>query len=225
MALSRDKAEGRPPLPAIEAGTYAVRLCRVYDLGIQQGEWKGEKKRGNQIYVIFEFTDQFMPGENGVPNTSLPRVSGKFIKLYRNAEKGIEYEFCRALDPAGTYNGDWAAMVRARLPALATVIVNEKGRDQIDSLAGIPRGFNIPEGIVEIQTFDLDNPDKAVWDKIPAFIKTKISERIRDEDLPPVKYQRTEAEAKVSPEEVGTVGTDGSITNENTEVSEDDVPW
>jgi hypothetical protein len=221
MALNRDKAEGRPALPPIEAGTHAVRLCRVYDLGVQMGEWKGVKKRANQIYLVFEFMDHFLSKEDGSPNTDLPRVSGKFIKLYPKADKGVEYDFCKALDPAGKYNGDWGSMVRDRLPALATTSVNERGRDQIDTLAGIPKGFNVAPGKVEVQVFDLDNPDKELWATMPEFIKTKISERIRDESVPPIKYDRTEAQAKVTVQEPVLE----SESADHNDLTDEDVPW
>lgn len=223
MALQRDKAEGRPQIAPIKVGVHPVRLCRVFDLGVQIGEWEGEKKRANEIYVVFEFVNQFMPSEDGSPNRDLPRVSGTFVKLYKKADKGKEVEYASALDPTGEHGGDWGSMVAARLPALATISHTDKGRDKIASLSGAPEGFDIPPGKVTIQIFDLENPDKAVWDKMPDFIKERVSARVR-EDLPPIKYARTESEAK-SDTLVVAPGPASETVPVLVTVGEEDVPW
>lgn len=194
MTLSRDKASSGGNYAPIGFGTYAARLCRVYDLGVQEREFKGEVKRSNQIYVVFELPTVFLI-EDGQPNKDKPRVIGAFINLYRGAKKGKEVEFATALDPAGKYGGDWAAMVRDRLPCFLTIgKAPNSDKEVIAALSGVPMGFDIPAGKVPVVVFDLDNPDPAVFAELPEFLKKALQERVQ-EGAPPVQYQRTEAQA------------------------------
>lgn len=202
MALSRNDAQSNARnYDPIEPGAHPMRLCRVYDLGVQERTWQGDTKRANEIYVVFEVLDAFMNGEDGEPDETKPRVMGRFVRLYKGAKKGTEIDFCRALDPRNEYGGNWAAMAAARLPCFGQVENNEKDgviKDKLAALSAIPKGFALPEGQVEIHIFDLDNPDREIWEKMPDFLKETIQQRVK-EGTPPQQYKRTEAEAKAAP--------------------------
>jgi hypothetical protein len=200
MAISRDnKGKGLPALPIIEAGTHPLRLCRVYDLGVQESEFKGKKKLASEILVGFEILDTFMVDEDGNEDTKKPRMVSRRLKLYKSATKGREFDWSRALDPTGKYNGDWAAMARDRVACFGAFIHNEKdGKvySNLETLTSVPRNFPVPDGQVEIQIYDLDNPDLEVFEKLPDFIKEIIEKRIPD-DRQPVLYAPKAAEEVV----------------------------
>jgi len=222
MALSSDEATTRGGPGAIEPGTYAARLVRVVDLGVQQFEWNKETKRADQINVTFELMDEYLTDDDGNPDLDKPRVISSFLKLYKGAKKGHNVEYCQALDPTGEYKGHWGKMWEARLPCLVNIEVNENGRNNIASLSPPMKGQEFRECKVDAYIFDTSAPNREVWEKLPEFLQEQISSRIKPSE-DPLTYGKSESEAVESQQGGNSVPDTGR--NGASEAEESDVPW
>lgn len=219
MALNAKNAETQAgkPIPVIEDGTYAARLIRVVDLGVQQNPFDKEK-RANEIIITFELMDEFLLDEDGNEDPEKPRVMSDFVKLYRGADKGKNVNFLRALDPTNQYDGDWGALQAAQAPCLLNIIVKNKDsgdKNQIDSISPPMKGMSFRDTIVPGYVFDLDNPDREVYDEFPDWIKEKINTRIRGDAAEPTTYENTESQA------IETQAAEPEVSDNK----DDDVPW
>ena len=221
MPLNASKAqtEAGKAIPPIEDGTYAARLVRVVDLGVQVNPFDSEK-RANEIVVTFELMDEFLTNEDGNEDPEKPRVMSTFVKLYRNADRGKNVEYLRALDPSGQAEGDWGRLQEQRAGVLLNIITKEKNgkvHNNIDSMSPLMKGMSLRDCIVEGYVFDLDEPDREVFEALPDWIKEKIESRERGDNLAPTTYGTTEAQsmsAQAAEEEVGS-----------TPAGSNDVPW
>ena len=219
------ETEAGKPIPLIDDGTYAARAVRVVDLGVQRNPFDSEKK-ANEIIVTFELLDEYMVGEDGQPNLEQPRVLSEFIKLYRGADRGKNVEFLHALDPASTYDGNWDAMVTAQIPCLLNVIKkpakgNGKESNKIESVSPPMKGQEFRSAVVEGYVFDLENPDREVWEKLGDWVKEKVSERVQGDDTEPTTYTNTEEESRAAaPSQETSDPVDPPAT-----ATEDDIPW
>lgn len=215
MALSGNKAAVTAGnIQPLDQGSYAARLVRVVDLGVQETTWQGQVRKADQLMATFEFMDEYLLDEDGNPNLELPRVLSIFVKLYRGAKRGRNVELLQALDPGNNYKGDWGELCKARVPCLLNVTVTEAGRNRISSVAPPMKGLNYRPCKVEGYVFDLDSPDRDVYDSLPDFIKEIIAERV--DGAEPICFNKSEATVieLQKDSETTELGSEG-----------EDVPW
>lgn len=223
MALNANNAQSTAGKQAdpIADGTYVGRLVRVVDLGVQRNAFD-EEKRANEINITIELMDEYMDDD-----PEKPRVISDFVKLYRGATKGRNVDYLAAFDPSNKYGGDWGALCRDNVPVLVNIIQKKKDNGQvfnkINSLSPIMKGMNPREAIVDSYIFDLDAPDREVWEKLPEWIQTKISQRETDEN--PIPYERTESDAAESQTGESSATEQGANEGADEDAGDDDTPW
>ncbi len=190
MALNAKKVSGgggKPKVeqPALEAGTYPVRLVQVIDLGIQVPRpFKGEQKPPIQmIHATYEFTDEFMLDEDGEIQEDKPRwVSEEFPLHNLGADRATSTRRYKALDPQEAHEGDWTELLGEPANALITTNTVKSGpnqgkeRNYIKDLSAMrPKDAKkTPDLVNEAKFFSLDEPDLEVFLSLPDFLQEKI---------------------------------------------------
>lgn len=176
-------ARSRTQQPVLEVAGYAARLAWVIDLGVQaQPKYDGQEKPPvQQIYTLYELSDEYMVDEDGV-ETDRRRVIGEKLPLYSlSSDKAKSTKRYDVLDPSRVNGGDWS-----KLPATpCTVGVVQNPRDgvvwnNIGAVSSPPkmRGYVQPELLMEPVVFDMSSPDMEVYAALPDWIKTIIGKAL-----------------------------------------------
>ena len=179
----------KPKAPALEAGTYPARVVLISSLGIQdQGEWKGEKKSpALELLVTYELLDEFMPDEDGDEDTSKPRWFSENFALYSldsDLAKSTKRYF--ALDPEKEFGGDWSKLIGT--PCTVTLVQNPNKQDPTiiyNKIASVSKmrekdAAKAPDLVNPSVVFDYYEPDMGEWDKLPQWIRNKMTEDALD---------------------------------------------
>lgn len=188
MALNARKVKNNsgPKAPAIDEGAYPARLVQVIDLGLQKQEFGGEVKTPkNDIWVTYELVDEFMPGEDGEPDTEKPRwLSERFPLNNLDSDLAKSTKRYYALDPNEEENGNWASLIGR--PVLVTVTKKTKDGDSRNYIGGTsaPRAKDAAKYaplVNEPKVFSMDDPDVEVFNSLPDFLKDMIKEGLEFE--------------------------------------------
>lgn len=186
MGLNAKDAKGSgKTTPILPAGSYPARIVQVVDLGLQLGgQYMGEEKDPvRKILITYELVDEFLPDEEGNPQEDKPRWVSEEFPLYNlKADKARSTIRYKSLDAKETCGGDWTKLLDA--PCNVTLIVNQgKGKNagkEFNNVAGVavprPREIaNWPALVNAPVAFDLDAPSLESFNKLPDWIKKKIT--------------------------------------------------
>lgn len=206
----------------MEPGPYPARLVGVVDLGLQaQRPYQGqEKKPAYEIALTYEFVDEFMKDEDGKPDEEKPRWLTEMLPFYGMAsERSNSAKRFKAFDPEDKYDGDLKSMLGTPLTVVVTVTEPKKnGRvyENIDSVS--PMRARDAEKCPELKNsplyFDLDNPDIEVFNKLPNFLKKKITDNLEFAGSKLAKLIGTEPEKSEGEEAAGPAKSEDD-ENEN----------
>ena len=221
MALNARKVKhvsSGPKAPALDEGAYPARLVQLIDLGVQPQEYAGEKKAPkNELMITYEFTDEFMPDEDGNPDESKPRwLSERFPLNNLDSDKAKSTIRYYALDPKEEEEGEWPNLIGRPVLVTVTKKKTENGdRNYIGGTAA-PRekdAAKYPKLVNEPRVFLMDDPDVEVFKALPDWIQdiikggleyegsklhqllsgnksTKKEEKIIDDEIPPFDNTR-----------------------------------
>lgn len=186
MALNASKvvSKGGMSQSQLDPGVYPGRLVQVLDLGLQaQRPFQGKEKDPIQeISLTYELSDEFMKDDDGNDLTDKPRWVSEIIPLHHlkadRAKSTLRYN---ALDPNGDFGGDFTQCLS--VPVNITIVVNESGVKVYTNVAGIapmrPKdAARMPDLVNTPKFFDLDAPDMEVFNSLPEWIRTKITENL-----------------------------------------------
>jgi len=167
----------------LESGSYPARLLAVIDCGLQpQRPYQGQpKKPAHELLVTYELSDEFVLDEAGVPQEDKPRqVSESFPFYSLDAERAKSTIRYKVLDPTGTHEGDWVALVGT--PIMLTVVQSpdRKNPERIyENVGGLSpmrskEVDKLPAMVGDSKVFDLDEPDMDVFNSLYDWQKKKI---------------------------------------------------
>ena len=189
MALNAKKVTGTgPAAKALSAGNYMARVVQVLDLGVQaQLPYEGKAKPPvRKLRLVYELGTEFMDDDDGNPDTQRPRWVGEDFPLYNlgseRAKSTLRYN---AMDPAGTYEGDFAQLGGA--PCLVAIVNKVKGDKVYNNVGAVSApiaGLPVPELVNPITIFDLDSPDMEVFNALPDWLKDIIKANLEYEGSP-----------------------------------------
>jgi hypothetical protein len=151
--------------PASE-GTHVARCLRVVDLGTQDTEFQGKKMERAQVVLQFILLDDDLIN---------PVVTRRYTASL-HPKSGLRQDLENWVGKIGVH---FTLQSVLNKPCLVTITHKEKnGRvfANVSSVAAVPKNINVPETPAEYEPlcFDLNHPDKTVFDKLPARMRADI---------------------------------------------------
>lgn len=177
--------------PLLAVDNYPARVVQIVDLGLQDGgEWKGEKKPpANVIRITYELVDAFMVDDKGVEQEDKPIWLSEDLKLYSpDADLAKCNKRYKAIDPTEVFDYDWSQVIGCSCTVL-TVHKESKGKTYCNIGNVTPyivskRNPELPEIQGNSSFFSLAEPDLAVFESYPDWIKDKITGNLEFNNSP-----------------------------------------
>ena len=179
------KGTGGGNTPPLEEGTYPARVVQIVDLGLQnQRPWQGQEKApAYEMSITYELLDEFMLDEDGKELEDKPRWLSEIIPVHNlSADKAKSTKRYMALDAGCEYDGDFTKLINT--PCMVTIVNNQgKGANtgkvfnNVASIAPMRSkdAAKAAELVNEPKLFVLDEPDLDVYEKLPDFMKEKLT--------------------------------------------------
>ena len=186
------KGEGNT-VTALEGGTYVAVCTGLIDLGLQEQEYQGEKKKSNKVMLQFTLPEEIVEinGEN------VPRQIHKEYtsSLADKAKLRADLESWRGKKFTEEELNGFDLMNILGAPALLSILAVEKnGRtyNNIATITKVPKGTGVE---CSVENFTFSAKDKNSWkafSNLPEWIKDKINAQI---NIPADFVKHTEFEA------------------------------
>lgn len=173
------KNEKKIEYPRIGEGTYMARVVNIIDLGKHvKTDYKtgqvvykdNEKVIEHRVFIQFE-----LPSEKVVVDgEERPRWLAKEYNL-----SFFEKSALHGLIQATSYGRKFKTLNEMLgQPLMVSIGTTSGGKDKVVGVAPMMKGMQVPELENPSKVFDMDDPDMEVWEKLPNFIKEKITESI-----------------------------------------------
>jgi len=185
MGLNAKEAKGGggKSYPAVEAGSYPARTVLIVDLGVQeQRPFKGETKPPVQeLQIVYELLDEFLPDEDGNPDETKPRWMWERFPLFSlNADRAKSTKRYTALDQDLKYDGDWSKLID--VPCVVTISKDVDSKDKTKTYNNVENvsamrskdALKAPDLVNEALVLSLDEADLETWEKLPDGIKKRV---------------------------------------------------
>lgn len=214
----------RPPIEALDSGTYPGRVVGIVLLGEHAQEFKGEVKPPKpNLGVVYEFLDEFLKDEDGNDLTDKPRWLTEIFPFHSNtSEKAKSTQRYTALDQKLEHGWDFSKLLG--MPCSITVVQDPgKGKNEgrifnkITNVSAMrpKEAANAPRLVNPAFLFDFDEPDIDNWNKLPEWLKNTSKKAL---NFPGSKLEKM-LENNGEKTEIAAAG---SYTPSNEEVDKED---
>lgn len=201
LIVSATSGGNYPERKPLEAGAYAAVCDMVVDLGVQPSPG-GQFAPKRTVMLRFQIPEVRVEITKDGETKSLPAVISRTVGLSLN-EKSTLYGLLtswrgRAFTPDELKKFDLGKV--AGKPAFVNVTHAVKGDRtyaNLTSIMPLPKSMTAPVLEGEALVYSTDTPDAAVFDKLPAWVQDKISQRIVDAPKPAPKAAPAAAAAAV----------------------------
>lgn len=172
LKLRRKKGSTVPPL---ESGAYFAVCIGIVELGHQYSE--KYKNSTEKVMLMFEIPSERVE----VEGESKPRwISQEYTKSLNEKAKLTSILIAwrgRNFTEEELNEFDLTSMIGA--PATLQIIQKENDHTgvisaKIAAVTGLPKGVPLPKPENDFMIFDIDEPDEAVFEKLPEWIQKKI---------------------------------------------------
>lgn len=166
-------SEGAGSFELAPAGTHAARCYSIIDMGTQLTEFQGERKSARKVLLRWELLGEERMAD-GRPFIAAKRYTAS---LHEKAQLRKDLAAWRGRDftPDELKGFELDKILGAH--CLVNLLHVEKGgRDycNIVSIMPLPKGMPKPEGVNDLQVFDLDKFDQAAFAKLSDGLQEKI---------------------------------------------------
>lgn len=159
----------------IDPGTYPARCYQMIHIGTVDENIQGQRKTLNKVRIGWE-----LPTETHVFDQAKgpqPLVISKDFTLSLNEKanlrKTLEAWRGKQFTDEEVAGFDLLKLIGA--PCMISVILTEKGHNEISGVIKLPKGLEVPESFNRPVVFDYDEHfDAGLVDNLPDFIKNKI---------------------------------------------------
>ena len=163
-------------------GTHPAIITSVADLGIQIENWKGQERRKSKWGIGFELSGP--KTSDGKPFSIATTVSDSLHP------KSRLYPIIKATLGSVDNGLDMENILgKSVLITVEHTERDDKTWANVANVSGLPDGMTMEASDTPQLYFDLDEPDSAVYEKLPALFKKRIEARVETEhestgDLP-----------------------------------------
>lgn len=162
------------PQEQLEPGTYIARCYSMIHIGTTSFEWQGQTKKSNKVRISFELpteTKVFKEGESAKPWS----VSSEYtLSLHEKSKFRPILESWRGKKFTDEEMDNFDVTNLVGVPAMISVIHNDKGYAEIATISKLPKGTECPPQVNESQVLDYDTFNEELFNKLPDFLKKKI---------------------------------------------------
>lgn len=155
------------------AGLKMARIYKIVDLGTQEDEYEGTKKKSRNVLIFWEL-GQLMA--DGKPFSTFLEYNQYLGDVKCKLRKHIESWTSKSMTPEIIKAFDFRKMLLGR-SMMVNLIKKPSGRVKVDNLMAPPAGTAKPDAVNALVYFDLDAKpfDQATYDALPDWIKKKIA--------------------------------------------------
>jgi hypothetical protein len=154
-------------------GVHIARCYRMVDLGTQESEWQGTKKKAHKIMISWELL-----GEDRMADGNTFTISKRYtLSLHEKAQLRGDLEAWRgrAFSPEEEAQFDVTKVLGAYcMLNIVHETTNGKTYANIASIMPLPKGMPKPPSPNEAYVFDLDNPDMEIFERFGDKLKATI---------------------------------------------------
>lgn len=168
--IAKDSGGNHTPVPA---GTYPARCCAVIDLGTQTTTFSGVQKSRRTIRLAWELAGPKTP--DGKPMI-IGRLYGLTLHEKASLRKDLQAWRGRPFTEAELKGFEMKNVLDKA--CFISVVHETKGSEVHDNVAAVmsmPAGMSAPALTTPAVYFSLDEWDAAVYEKLPDWMKKKIS--------------------------------------------------
>jgi hypothetical protein len=159
--------------PQIEEGTYVARLYSIIYLGLQEEEWKGEKKSAQKINFTFEIPTETI----NIGGKNLPRaISSQYTLSFGQKANLPEVIEVLSGKKVTDFEGDIEFSEFIGKTCLIKVGLTSGGKPKITGVSKLMKGQVCEPAVNPTVLFDnQDNFDMEIFNKFPQFIQDKLN--------------------------------------------------
>lgn len=156
------------------AGVHIARCYRLIDLGTQTTEYQGQTKKQHKAMFGWELL-----GDDKMADGRPYSVSKRYtVSLHEKAQlrKDLEAWRGKTFSPEEEAAFDLSKVINAYCMLNIVHEVGKNGNEyaNIASIMPLPKGMPKPEGVNDIQVFDIDNPDMELFNSFSDKLKATI---------------------------------------------------
>lgn len=178
------KSKGGGDFKPVPAGTHLAVCTLVADMGVQPG---GKFRPKQQVYIRWEIPSEIVEWKDGEGvEHSGPAVIGKkyTMSLSEKANLRADLESWRGR----TFTEQELAgfdikniLGKACMLGVTHNTAGEKTYANVSAVMGLPKGTIAPKPSVSPLAYDIDVPDRGVFDKLPGWLQEAINGRIAND--------------------------------------------
>ena len=174
MSLKFKEVSSTPKYERIGEGLYPARVVGIIDVGIQRfTDFNQNEVCKPKVVMIFELPTETIEVEEAGEIIEKPRwVSKEFVISFH--EKSALIKILTGLGWKKGENLD-SLINKACMVQLGTTA---NGNDKLEGVTRVPKGITVGDLYNTPMVFDMDEPDPQVFEKLPKWIKTKITEAV-----------------------------------------------
>jgi hypothetical protein len=187
--VSASSGGNYPERKPLEAGAYAAVCDMVVDLGVQPSPG-GQFAPKRTLMLRFQIPSERVEITKDGETKSLPAVISRTLGLSLNEKATLRQLLQswrgRAFTPEELKKFDLVNVLGK--PAFINVTHSVKGDKtyaNLTSIMPLPKGMPAPTLEGEALTYSIDDPDPAMFDKLPNWVQEKIATRIVDAPVLP----------------------------------------
>jgi hypothetical protein len=155
-------------------GVHVARCYRMVDLGTQESDWQGTKKRAHKIMISWELL-----GEDRMVDGNAFTISKRYtLSMHEKSQLRGDLEAWRgrAFTPEEEAQFDVSKVLGSYcMVNIVHESSNGKTYANIASIMPLPKGMTKPSSPNECYLFDIDNPDMEIFERFGEKLKATIT--------------------------------------------------
>ena len=164
MSLVEDFKGSGTTFARIGEGSFPARIAQILDIGTQEDTYEGVTKQVQKLWITFELPTETIE----IDGQEKPRwLSSEFTKS--TSDKSRLIKVINATMPDAEEFTDLLGK-----PCLVEIGTTSGGKDKWTGSMKLPKGMGVAELANPPVYFDILDPDQAIFDKLPDFLKDKI---------------------------------------------------
>jgi hypothetical protein len=171
MAIKVPKQQVKEQIPS---GSYPARCYQMIHIGTIPSTWEGTTRMRNLIRITFELPTEMKVFDKAKGEQPMSISQEYTLSLMEKSKLKPALEGWRGKKFTDSEIEEFDITKLVGVPAMISIIHNERGYAEISSISKLPKGMECPEQINPSQILDYDNWDDKLFERLPIFLRDKI---------------------------------------------------